>query len=233
MRRLAVFTAVMLIATMVWGCTAREALALTWEEFENLCRMASAEEVETVLKQEGISANAVSEEGYSLLMVAAAVTPNPEIIRSLVKLGADVNARDKEGKSALMFAAADNTNPEIITALLKAGAGVDARTQKGYTSLMFAAEKNSNPEVIVALLNAAALLNAGADVNAKREDGYTILMAAAANNTNPEVIAVLLNAGADPKVTNRERMRAIDYMEEYNQKLKNTDIYWKLNDVSH
>ena len=35
--------------------------AFTWKEFESLCRTASAEEVESVLKQEEISANAVSE----------------------------------------------------------------------------------------------------------------------------------------------------------------------------
>lgn len=73
-------------------------------------------------------------------MVAAAVTPNPEIVRSLVKLGADVNARDEGGKSALMFAAVN----------------VDARTKKGYTALMFAAENNMNPEVIAELLKAGA-----------------------------------------------------------------------------
>ena len=91
---------------------------------------------------------------------------------------------------------------------------------------MVAAGKNSNPEVI------AALLKVGADPNAKDKDGWTALMFAASFNSNPEILTTLLDAGADPKIKSHSGMTVMDHMKS-NEKLKNTDVYWKLNDLSY
>ena len=94
------------------------------------------------------------------------------------------------------------------------------------TALMLAAGKNSNPEVIT------TLVKADADPNARNENGMTALMLAAGINSNPEVISILLDAGADPKIKDRSGMMAMAYMKS-NEKLKNTDAYWKLNDATY
>ena len=56
-------------------------------------------------------------------------------------------------------------------------------------------------------------------------------MTAAAFNANPEVITALLKLGADPKAKDSSGKTALDYAKE-NEKLKNTDAFWKLNDAS-
>ena len=246
MRRAAIPIVVVLVAAVIFGATVREALAFTWGDFADLCRNSSAEELEAVLKRENVSISAVQDDKTSLLMVAAKVTPNPDVIQALVRLGADPNAKDKDGWTALMFAARDNSNPEVIVALVKAGADPNARNGDGMTALMFAAGKNSNPEVITTLVKAdadpnarnengdtalmlaaginsnpeviAALVKAGADPNARDKDGWTALMRAARDNSNPEVIAALVKAGADPEEQNSEGCRAIDYA------VKNSDL---------
>ena len=210
MRRAAIPIVVVLVAAVIFGATVQEALAFTWGDFADLCRNASAEELEAVLKRENVSISAVQDDKTSLLMVAAKVTPNPDVIQALVRLGSDPNAKNKDGWTALMFAARDNSNPEVIAALVKAGADPNAKAEKGATVLMCAAKDNSNPEVIAALVKAGAdLVKAGADPNAKTEKGATVLMCAARDNSNPEVIVALVKAGADPNARNGDGMTAL------------------------
>jgi ankyrin repeat protein len=138
-----------------------------------------------------------------------------------------VEARDEDGFTGLMHAAGFNENPEVITTLLKAGADLMARDTKfGMTPLMLAAAGNQNPEVIT------TLLKAGADINARDKAGQTPLMVAAYKNENPDVIMTLLKAGADAKVKDGTRKTAFDYAGD-NEKLKDTDAYWTLNDAQY
>lgn len=138
MRRAAIPIVVVLIAAVIFGATVREALAFTWGDFADLCRNASAEELEAVLKRENVSISAVQDDKTSLLMVAAKVTPNPDVIQALVRLGADPNARREDGVTALMLAAVNNSNPEVIAALVKAGADPLIRDNNGNSALNWA-----------------------------------------------------------------------------------------------
>jgi ankyrin repeat protein len=146
-------------------------------------------------------------------------------INETIEAGANVNAVDENGMTPLMFAAGANSDPEVAKALIDAGAYVNASGIGGGTPLMSAALINSNPEVIT------ILVNAGADIEAKTTDGETALIAAAMKCQNPEVITILLNLGADPNVKDNSGKKAIDYAKD-NEKLKNTDAFWALNDAS-
>lgn len=84
---------------------------------------------------------------------------------------------------------------------------------------------NSTPEEI------QAALAAGIDLEARDSEGVTPLMAAAALNDNPEVVRLLLNAGADATMRDERGMRAIDHAQD-NSALRNSDVYWLLNDAS-
>lgn len=155
-------------------------------------------------------------------------TGKPQQIQAAINNGANVNAQGKDYRTPLMNAAEYNKNPEaIITALLKAGANVDARNKLlGSTALIYAAISNQNPEVIT------TLLKAGADIAARDKHGRTPLIAAAVYNTNPEVILTLLKAGADPKAKDDQLETAFDYARR-NQKLYDTDAFWKLRDLQY
>jgi len=120
-----------------------------------------------------------------------------------------------------------NQNPEVTKAFIDAGADVNARDKiLGFTPLVLAAGWNQNPEVI------KLLLDAGADVNARDKDGLTPLMWAALLNQNPEVIRILLDAGADGKAKSNASKTAFDYARE-NEDIKDTEVYWLLNDAQY
>ena len=102
---------------------------------------------------------------------------------------------------------------------------MNARNESDSTPLHGAIFLNENPVV-------AALIKAGADVNAQNEKGWSPLHVAVAYNKKPAVITALLEAGANPKARDYEGKTAFDLIED-NDELKNTDIYWQLNDLQY
>ena len=89
-----------------------------------------------------------------------------------------------------------------------------------------AAAYNENPAILI------ALLNAGADLNAQNQYGGTPLHVAAGNNENPAVITALLNAGADPAARDDKGRTPWKYAFR-NEALKDSDVYWRLNDEQY
>ena len=77
-----------------------------------------------------------------------------------------------------------------------------------------------------------ALLEAGADVNAQSGTGPTPLHAAAAYSKTPAVVTALLAGGADPTAKTPFGQTPFDLAEE-NDKLKGTEVYWRLNDARY
>jgi ankyrin repeat protein len=76
------------------------------------------------------------------------------------------------------------------------------------------------------------LVEAGADINATNIDGRTPLIFASYLSYNPEaIITTLLQLGADPKIKDNTGKTAIDYARN-NEKLKNTEVLQKLEEVS-
>ena len=229
------------------------------EDFVELCKLGTAQQVKTAIGN-GADVNARDDNGWTVLMHAAAYGNNPETVAVLLENGAEVNAGDKSGLTALLRAAEYNPNPEVISILLKNGANVSAISRFGVSlSALTSAAYNPNPEVITvllkngmdvneqsgpgytALMHAASmnpnpavvsvLLKNGADVNAISESGATALISAAQNNPNPEIISILLKSGADAKAKDTDGKRAIDYASE-NAGIKGTKAYKELADAS-
>lgn len=140
------------------------------DQTSDLCSLLQSGTPEQVQQEidAGADVNAQEEKlGFTPLMWAAGLNPNPEVIAVLLKAGAHVNARVAGGMTPLMWAAARNRNPEVFTTLLNASAEVNAQDANGMTALMLASEQNHNPDVV------AALLNAMADGRAKDKLGKT------------------------------------------------------------
>jgi ankyrin repeat protein len=115
----------------------------------------------------GADVNERTEAGCTPLLVAAASSNDPEVVKALIAEGAGVNEKYVGNWTPLMVAAAENSNPEVIKALVEAGAEVNAKDDVGWTPLMVAARYNDNPEVI------RVLIEEGADGKLKSDDGGT------------------------------------------------------------
>jgi uncharacterized protein len=131
----------------------------------------------------------------------AAMAPNPEAVRSLLKQKVDVNAPQPDGTTALHWAVRQD-DLETADLLIRAGANVKAANRFGATPLSLAAT-NGNAAMI------EKLLKAGEDANAVvSESGDTVLMLAARTG-KPEAVAMLLNHGADVNKTNATGQTAL------------------------
>lgn len=178
-------------------------------------------------------------------------TATPQAVTDCLQTGANVNVRDVGNKrTPLHRAASSNNNPAVFRVLLDAGADPKARDMYGLTPLHSAVMHN-NAAIGNALINAGvdskardqtarnnlaiitALLNAGANPNARNKQGATPLHRAAKINTNPAIITTLLDAGADAKAKDKSGRTPFDYAREKNERLKNTDVYWRLNEAQY
>ena len=131
----------------------------------------------------------------------AAMAPNPEAVRSLLKQKVDVNAPQPDGTTALHWAVRQD-DLETADLLIRAGANVKAANRFGATPLSLAAT-NGNAAMI------EKLLKAGEDANAVvSETGDTVLMLAARTG-KPDAVAMLLNHGADVNKTNATGQTAL------------------------
>ncbi len=116
---------------------------------------------------------------------------------------------------------------EDVAGCLTAGADPKTRDDKyGWTPLHRAAGLSENPAVIV------ALLDAGANIEARDKDGWTPLHGAARFNESPAVIVALLDAGANPKARDKFDETPWDYIQD-NEALKDSDVYWRLNEAQY
>jgi len=129
---------------------------------------------------------------------------NAAMIRFLASKGADVNARAvaKNGDTPLGVAVTEPHGAGAAGVLLELGADINAKDNDGRTPLMLA-ETNKHPEL------AHLLIAKGADVNARDNNGETALFAAAALGT--QETAYLLDKGADPNITNQQKMGPLFY----------------------
>ena len=130
----------------------------------------------------------------SFLMIASAVSQNPDFIEAIIEMGGDINAANKKGFTPLMFAAAYNT-PEIVRLLLEHGADTSARANiENMNALHTAAWLNPNPGVI------DVLVEAGLPIDGLTQNKVTPLIIASAQGPNLEVVGRLADLGADVRV---------------------------------
>lgn len=84
---------------------------------------------------------AMGGEGAGSVLISAARSRNPEVVKEILRYGPKLEARDRKGKTAI-FAAEESTTSdadgrlvECVRVLAKAGASVDARDKDGNTAL--------------------------------------------------------------------------------------------------
>ena len=134
-------------------------------------------------------------EGAGSVLIDAARSGNPEVVKEILRYEPKLETRDRKGKTAL-FAAGESTRSdedgervECVRMLAKAGARVDARDRDGNTLL----HKTDLMEV------QEELLKLGAPVNAQNLEGETPLFTITSLTSLP----LLLQHGADLTVRNK------------------------------
>ena len=155
------------------------------------------------------------------MLMAAARTGNPEIVRLLIEHGADVSAKGEEyGETALIWAVEEN-HADAAKVLIAHGADVNERTNPlvrskdrfglegvltilphgNWTPLMYAARQGS-------LDAARVLVDAGAKLNVTDPDKTTPLLFAIING-HYDTAAMLTEKGTDPNLADTAGMAAL------------------------
>jgi ankyrin repeat protein len=144
--------------------------------------------------------------GAGSILIYAAESGNPDVVREILRYHPALEARDREGKTA-MFAAGtyryrdkDGARVECVRLLAAAGADVNARDQYGNTPLH---------EIFLTDVE-EELLKLGADVNARNNTGETPIFT---NNDN-DSIALFIAHGADLTIRNNEGQTLMEFAKE-------------------
>ena len=166
--------------------------------YEDMIQAIGLDDERTVanLLKRGVDADTVAPDGSTLLMVAAK-SGKPSMVKTLLTARPRVNARNSFGETALMLAAFGG-HLEIVQLLLANGAEVN---QPGWTPLIYSAAQN---RMDVARL----LLKSGAEVNAHSGSGTTALMMAAREG-HMSMVLLLMQHGADLDLKNEDGASAL------------------------
>lgn len=140
--------------------------------------------------------------GFGSVLIDAARSGNPEVVKEILRYGPNLEMRDYEGQTAF-FVAGESTRSdedegrvECVRMLAKAGASVDVRDRNGNTPLHKSYLFDVDEE----------LLNLGADVNARNLNGETPIF----TNTNIQSIPLFLKHGADLTIRNKQGETVLD-----------------------
>lgn len=144
--------------------------------------------------------------GAGSLLIYAAQSGNPDMVREILRYHPKLEARDREGKTALFAAGeyrssdADGARVECVRLLVEAGADVKARDKDGNTPLHETFLTDVEEE----------LLKLGADVNARNNDGETPIF----TTVDEEAIPLFIKYGADLTIRNNKGETVIEAAKE-------------------
>ncbi len=153
------------------------------------------------LLERGADPNARNANGGTPLMYAA-IAGNVDIVKALVKAGGDIDARGSNGWSALMVAAAKG-HAELVSYLISIDVEADAVDVYNWTPLIRATYEN-RLEVVDVLLESQRV-----QVNHRDDQGASALHHAAGNGFW-KMTGRLIDAGADPTLTDNNRLTPLD-----------------------
>ena len=143
--------------------------------------------------------------GAGSLLIYAAESGNPDMVREILRYHLKLEARDNEGKTAI-FAAGEFRNSDkegarvkCVRLLAEAGADVNARDDEGNTPLHEIYLTDVEEE----------LLQLGADVNARNHDGETPIF----TTVDDDAISLFLKHGADLTIRNNQGKTVIEAAE--------------------
>lgn len=138
----------------------------------------------------------MGEKGAGSVLIYAAESGNPDMVREILRYHPRLEARDREGKTA-MFAAGDyrdsdkdGARVECVRLLAQAGAKVNARDRDGNTPLHETFLTDVEEE----------LLKLGANVNARNNDGETPIF----TTVDDDAIPLFIEHGADLTIRNKK-----------------------------
>ncbi len=144
--------------------------------------------------------------GNGSILIYAASSGNPDLVREILRYHPNLEAREREGKTAL-FAAGDYRNSDIdgarvecVRLLLDAGADVNARDEDGNTPLHETFLTDVEEE----------LLKRGANVNAQNNDGDTPIVTTVDN----DAMSLFMKHGADLNILNKKGQTMLEASEE-------------------
>jgi len=133
--------------------------------------------------------------GAGSMLIYAAESGNPDMVREILRYHPKLEQRDREGKTAV-FAAGEyryeveeSKRAECVRLLVEAGADVNTRDNQGNTPLheIFLVEVEKE------------LLKLGADVNARNNDGETPIF----TNVDDDAVQLFIEHGADLTIRNK------------------------------
>jgi ankyrin repeat protein len=140
--------------------------------------------------------------GAASVLIYAAESGNPEMVREILRYHPKLEQRDREGKTAV-FAAGEyryeveeSKRAECVRLLVEAGADVNARDNQGNTPLHETFLSDVEKE----------LLKLGADVNARNKDGETPIFTTVDNDAIP----LFIEHGADVTIRNNKGETVIE-----------------------
>ncbi len=146
-------------------------------------------DVAALLIERGGAIDAVSDDGLTALMFAAAAG-RADLAALLLERGARADVRDRSGKTVMHHAAMGNS-PALTGALVAAGGVANAIDGEKQYPLHLVGARNGPPSAAVV----ATLIRAGNPVDAKDGEGRTALCRLASSEA---AARVLIDAGADP-----------------------------------
>jgi ankyrin repeat protein len=135
-------------------------------------------------------------QGASSILIYAATSGNPDMVRELLRYRPNLEARDREGKTAVFHASEwrnddeDGARVQCVRLLVEAGANVNARDNDGNTPLHETFLTDVEEE----------LLKLGADVNARNSDGETPIF----TTVDDDAIPLFIRYGADLTIRNNK-----------------------------
>jgi ankyrin repeat protein len=145
-------------------------------------------------------------QGAGSILIYAAASGNPAMVREILSYHAKLELRDREGKTAVFAAGeyrsknGEGARVECVRLLAQAGADVNARDNQGNTPLHDIFLTDVEEE----------LLELGADVNARNKDGETPIF----TNVDDQSIPLFLKNGADLKIRNSKGQTVLEAAQE-------------------
>jgi ankyrin repeat protein len=140
--------------------------------------------------------------GAGSVLIEAAESGNPEMVREILRYSPKLELREREGKTA-MFAAGDyrdsdkeGARVECVRMLAAAGANVNARDNDGNTPLHETFLTDVEEE----------LLKLGANVNARNNDGETPIF----TTVDDKAIPLFIEQGADLTLRNNKGQTVVE-----------------------
>ena len=141
------------------------------------------------------------------VLIYAAQSGNPDVVREILRYHPDLEKRDREGKTAI-FAAGEYRNSdqegarvECVRLLAQAGSDVNAKNKDGNTPLHETFLTDVEEE----------LLKLGANVNARNDDGETPIF----TTVDDQAIPLFIEYGADLSIRNNKGEDVVEAAKEH------------------